>query len=123
MIDDLLDHLAGDEDKEPSPEEIDEMFDGLMQTSDAELRQMPQELVNLLYSLAEAGVLPEETGRTFSELLLEKRMERAAILLKGTTLPIEEIAAMLGYSNSSNFYKAFKRYYGFSPREYWQEAN
>ena len=35
MIDDLLDHLAGDEDEEPSPEEIDEMFDGLMQTSDA----------------------------------------------------------------------------------------
>lgn len=70
-----------------------------------------------------SALLPKETGRTFSELLLEKRMERAAILLKGTTLPIEEIAAMLGYSNSSNFYKAFKRYYGFSPREYWQEAN
>ena len=65
-----------------------------------------------------SALLPRETGHTFSELLLEKRMERAAILLKGTTLPIEEIAAMLGYSNSSNFYKAFKGYYGISPREY-----
>lgn len=65
-----------------------------------------------------SALLPRETGYTFSELLLEKRMERAAILLKGTTLPIEEIAAMLGYSNSSNFYKAFKGYYGVSPREY-----
>ncbi|MBR5111581.1 MAG: AraC family transcriptional regulator [Clostridia bacterium] len=36
----------------------------------------------------------------------------------GTTLSIEEIAAMLGYSNHSNFYKAFKEYYGKTPREY-----
>lgn len=40
------------------------------------------------------------------------------MLMKGTTLSNEEIAAMLGYSNSSNFYKAFKDYYGVSPREY-----
>jgi YesN/AraC family two-component response regulator len=45
-------------------------------------------------------------------------MDKAVILLKGTTLSIEEIAAMLGYSNHSNFYKAFKEYYGKTPREY-----
>ncbi|WP_442911432.1 helix-turn-helix domain-containing protein [Lachnoclostridium sp. An76] len=31
---------------------------------------------------------------------------------------VEEIAAMLGYSNSSNFYKAFREYYHQSPREF-----
>jgi len=31
---------------------------------------------------------------------------------------LEEIAAMLGYSNRSNFYKAFKAYYGYIPKEY-----
>ena len=67
-------------------------------------------------------LLPEKTGKTFSVLLLTARMQRAR-LLDRTDLSIEKIAAMLGYSNSSNFYKAFKRYYGFSPREYWQEAN
>ena len=45
-------------------------------------------------------------------------MDRAVILLKGTTLSIEEIAAMLGYSNPSNFYKAFRAFYGKTPREY-----
>lgn len=45
-------------------------------------------------------------------------MERAVILLKGTDLAINEIALMLGYSNSSNFYRAFREYYGVSPREY-----
>ena len=63
-------------------------------------------------------VLRKETGRKFTEILLEKRMERASLLLKSTALPIEEISAMLGYSNHSNFYKAFKEYYGITPREY-----
>ena len=65
-----------------------------------------------------SSLLRKETGRTFSEILLEKRMGRAVLLLKNTTLSIEEIAAMLGYSNHSNFYKAFKAYYGSTPREY-----
>jgi len=63
-------------------------------------------------------LIHNETGKTFSDLVLEKRMERAVILLNGTTLSIEEIAAMLGYSNHSNFYKAFKEYYGTTPRDY-----
>ena len=73
VIDDLLNHLSGDEDEEPSPEEIDEMFDALMQTSDAELRQIPQELVNMLYSLAEAGVLPEELEQRVWKLFRRKQ--------------------------------------------------
>ena len=65
-----------------------------------------------------SALLHKETGRRFTEILLEKRMERAVLLLKNTTLSIEDIAAMLGYSNNSNFYKAFKEYYGKTPREY-----
>ena len=65
-----------------------------------------------------SSLLHRKTGKTFSEIVLEKRMERAAILLKGTTLSVEEIAAMLGYSNTSNFYKAFRDYYGKTPREF-----
>ncbi|WP_125142919.1 helix-turn-helix transcriptional regulator [Clostridium transplantifaecale] len=63
-------------------------------------------------------LLHREIGKSFSEILLEQRMERSVILLKGTGLPIEEIALMIGYSNSSNFYKAFREYYHVSPREY-----
>ena len=63
-------------------------------------------------------LLHKELGKTFSQLVLEKRMDRAEILLRGTTLSIEEISAMLGYSNTSNFYKAFKEHYGKTPREF-----
>lgn len=63
-------------------------------------------------------LLPKKTGRTFSEILLLARMQRAKLLLKQTDLPIEGIADMLGYRNSSNFYKAFRRCFGTSPRAY-----
>ena len=69
-----------------------------------------------------SALLHKETGRKFTEILLEKRMERAVLLLKNTTLSIEEIAAMLGYSNNSNFYKAFRAYYHMSPREYANQS-
>ena len=65
-----------------------------------------------------SALLHKELGKTFSEIVLEKRMDKAVILLKGTDLSIEEISAMLGYGNSSNFYKAFRAYFGTTPREY-----
>ena len=66
-------------------------------------------------------LLPKKTGRTFSEIILASRMRRAKLLLKQTDLSIEKIADMLGYSNSSNFYKAFRCYFGTSPREYFKD--
>lgn len=63
-------------------------------------------------------LLHKETGSTFSEILLEKRMEHALVLIRGTDLTGEEIADILGYTSTTNYYKAFRRYYHMSPREY-----
>lgn len=68
-----------------------------------------------------SSLLHKEVGKTFSQILLEKRMERAVILLRNTILSIEEIGALIGYSDHSNFYKAFKDYYGMTPRDYMVE--
>ena len=65
-----------------------------------------------------SNLLKKETGKSFSQLLLEQRMERAFSLLQSTNLPVERVSAMVGYSNPSNFHKAFRRYYNKSPREY-----
>ncbi len=45
-------------------------------------------------------------------------MDRAIARLKGTDLSVEEAAAMVGYGNASNFYRAFRARYHVSPREY-----
>lgn len=64
-----------------------------------------------------SALLHKKLGKSFSQIVLERRMEYARLLLRGADLPIEEIADMLGYANTSNFYKAFRAYYGTSPRK------
>ena len=65
-----------------------------------------------------SNLLHAEMGKTFSEIILSSRMERAALFLQNTELSIDDIALMIGYKSSASFYRAFKRYYGVSPREY-----
>lgn len=69
-----------------------------------------------------SALLRKETGKTFSEIVLEKRMERAVSLMRYTTLSLEEIAVMIGYGDHSNFYKAFRGYYGVTPRKYLKSS-
>ena len=61
-------------------------------------------------------LISKKTGKKYSELILESRMRKAKKLLELTDLSIEVIANMIGYSNTSNFYKAFRMYFGSSPR-------
>ena len=62
------------------------------------------------------SLLHKNLKTSFSKIVLNERMERAVVLLENSSLSIEKIAMLLGYSNSSNFYKAFKSYFGKSPR-------
>lgn len=61
-------------------------------------------------------ILSKRVGKKFSVLLLESRMRKAKTLLELTDLSIELVAAMIGYSSTGNFYKAFRQFYGTSPR-------
>ena len=45
-------------------------------------------------------------------------MEKAALLLKQSSLTMDEIAAAVGYSGVSSFYRAFEQYYSCSPGSY-----
>ncbi len=65
----------------------------------------------------------QEMGETLSEYLLRIRIERAAELLKEGNHKIGEIAGMVGYSASSYFSIMFKKYTGYSPREYTQRIS
>ncbi|HMO58073.1 MAG TPA: helix-turn-helix transcriptional regulator [Roseiflexaceae bacterium] len=53
----------------------------------------------------------------------ERRIERAIELLESTDLPIDEIAATLGYDATTSFFRAFKRVTGRSPGVYRQQRS
>ncbi len=61
------------------------------------------------------------TGKTFKEHLMEKRLSKAETLLKTTALSVGDIIVMVGYENTSYFYRIFTQKYGVSPRGYRQK--
>ena len=63
-------------------------------------------------------VFASQTGTTISNYLLETRLKQAGILLKDTWIPINDIAKMVGYSNSNYFAKVFRSRHKMSPRDY-----
>lgn len=58
------------------------------------------------------------TGSTFKQLVNLERMRRAAVLLRGTTKPIYEIADEVGLANLTSFYQRFREYAHCSPQDY-----
>lgn len=62
-----------------------------------------------------SAMLRRETGRTFTQIATGQRMERARLLISSTTLSVEEVSQMVGYADTSNFYKAFRAHFGESP--------
>lgn len=58
-----------------------------------------------------------EQGESFKQLLEQTRKQQVEILLQ-QKVPLFEIAQRLGYQEQSNFQRAFKRWYGVSPRQY-----
>jgi two-component system, response regulator YesN len=60
----------------------------------------------------------EKVGLNFSDYLMKLRMEKAKELLGDIRYKQYEIAYRVGYDNPKNFSRAFKTYYGVSPKEF-----
>ena len=65
-----------------------------------------------------ARLFKQITGATPHVYLANLRIEKARRLLVETTLPVIEIAAMVGYQSQSHFTKIFKSVTGITPRAY-----
>ncbi|HRQ66894.1 MAG TPA: helix-turn-helix transcriptional regulator, partial [Xanthomonadaceae bacterium] len=63
-----------------------------------------------------------EAGTTYRSLLDDTRRERAERLLRDTDLPVAAIAERLGYADTSNFSRCFRRWCGTTPRAFRQTA-
>ena len=63
-------------------------------------------------------IFKSETGKNFTDYVNEVRIHRAKKLLKDNSLKVYEVAELLGYQNYKYFNRVFKKYTGYSPKEY-----
>lgn len=64
----------------------------------------------------------QNTGKGFSALIQELKMNRAAESLRNTTMKVGEISEMVGYDSVDHFSRSFKKHFGTSPLAYRKDA-
>ena len=79
-----------------------------METFEIDIRELGVSQAHL------SQLIRRHTGRTYSELVQEKRMARAKELLAYTEIAVMDIAIEVGYSDQFYFSKLFKRLWGMS---------
>ncbi|MFD0698073.1 response regulator [Paenibacillus sp. GCM10027628] len=68
-----------------------------------------------------SGLFKQSVGVTFSDYVTKLRLSKALNLIMENELKLTDIATLVGYSSSSYFSTAFKKYYGKGPKEYRDE--
>ncbi len=88
--------------------------------STASLKKVADELgINISYL---SRLFKEKTGENFQDMLLRIKIERARKLLSGySNYTNSEIAKTLGYQDTQNFCRAFRKITGVSPQAYRKE--
>ena len=62
--------------------------------------------------------IKRRTGKTYTQLLQEKRLTQAAWLLRNTNQKVADIGISVGYENLSYFHRIFAQHFGISPKAY-----
>lgn len=63
-------------------------------------------------------IFKEQTNITFTEYLIQKKLDYACELLQNVNFKVYEVSLMCGYDNPKNFAKTFRQYIGCTPQEY-----
>ena len=63
-----------------------------------------------------------EEGTSFRTLLMEARQELGRQLVANAAIEVDEVAFLLGYQNTSSFYRAFKEWEGMTPSQ-WRKRD
>lgn len=65
-----------------------------------------------------SGRFHRMTGRLLSQFLKEKRLEKAARLLKSGNARVSQVARRCGFDSENYFRQQFRLRYGMSPRQF-----
>ena len=83
---------------------------------DGELTQLAELLNYDVYWLSKE--IKKLTGRNYTELVQEKRLNQAVYLLDNTNMSVMDIGLSVGYDNLSYFHRIFQKHFGMTPRKY-----
>ena len=65
-----------------------------------------------------ARLLIKYTGKNYTAIIQDMRIQKACLLLQEANTPINEIIFQCGYKNQNHFYTIFKKYCGKTPAQY-----
>ena len=68
-------------------------------------------------------LIQQQFQKKFSTLLQEIRLQYACRYLGYSSLPIDQVVELVGYTDVSHFYRVFKQKYGVSPNQYRKQNN
>ena len=83
---------------------------------DGELKELAEILHYDVFWLSRE--IKKLTGRNYTQLLQEKRLNQAAYLLEHTNMSVMDIGLAVGYDNISYFHRIFQKQYAMTPRKY-----
>lgn len=83
---------------------------------EGKLSELAEEMKVNIYWLSRE--IKKKSGKTYKELLQERKMKQAVYLLTSSALSVTDIIESVGYDNTSYFYRKFKEKYGMSPKEF-----
>lgn len=65
-----------------------------------------------------ARIIKKEYGCSLSDLVIDKKLASAEILLRNTDMKISDIAHQINFGSENYLYSLFKKKYGYSPLQY-----
>ena len=108
---------------QPTPAEKPELLDQVLQYVEDHLSQkITLADVAHHFFVSEstiAQLFRKKMGVSFYHCVTQRRLIAAKALI-GQDVPLESVSDQVGFSDYSTFYKAFKKEYGISPRQYRQ---
>ena len=63
-------------------------------------------------------LIRQSTGKTFSQIVSQQKLQRAVGFITSTDMPIVDIGQIVGFYDVSHFIRSFKKEYHLTPAEY-----
>jgi AraC family transcriptional regulator of arabinose operon len=69
-----------------------------------------------------AHLFRRDTGLSPARFIIQRRLDRATVLLRSTFLSVKEVMASGGFNDANHFTRVFREQHGLSPTA-WRAAN